>query len=89
MAMITSDQFDRTRRLALRLAGIELLDRHRELLDRRSRRLGICEEALSLAMALIEVFQSGNPSTGIIVSIRAIACTGSRCDGESPQCNST
>ncbi len=43
--MLTSQQFDRTRRLALSLAGIELVDRHRELLDRRSRRLGILESA--------------------------------------------
>ncbi|MEI7935327.1 MAG: CheR family methyltransferase [Verrucomicrobiota bacterium] len=37
--MLTSEQFDRTRKLALRLAGIELFDRHRELLAARSRRL--------------------------------------------------
>ena len=39
--MLSNQQFDRTRRLALSLAGIELVERHRELLDRRSRRLGI------------------------------------------------
>ena len=43
--MLTSQQFDRTRRLALSLAGIELVERHRELLDRRSRRLGILDSA--------------------------------------------
>jgi len=37
--MLTSEQFDRTRKLALRLAGIELCERHRELLASRSRRL--------------------------------------------------
>jgi hypothetical protein len=37
--MLTSEQFDRTRKLALQLAGIELYDRHRELLAIRSRRL--------------------------------------------------
>jgi len=42
---LTSTQFDRIRRLALRLAGIQLLDRHRELLLRRSRRLGIHDSA--------------------------------------------
>jgi chemotaxis protein methyltransferase CheR len=36
--MLTSEQFDRTKRLALDLAGIELAARHRELLDRRSLR---------------------------------------------------
>ena len=43
--MLTSEDFDRTRRLALQLAGIELSDRHRELLERRSRRLGIDDRA--------------------------------------------
>ena len=37
--MLTETQFERARRLALGLAGIELLDRHRELLQRRSDRL--------------------------------------------------
>jgi chemotaxis protein methyltransferase CheR len=39
--MLSSQQFDRVRRLALSLAGIELVERHRELLDRRSQRHGI------------------------------------------------
>ena len=43
--MLTNAQFDRTRRLALRLAGIELFERHRELLGRRSRRLGVQDGA--------------------------------------------
>jgi chemotaxis protein methyltransferase CheR len=37
--MLSTEQFDRVRRLALGLAGIELVERHRELLERRSRRL--------------------------------------------------
>lgn len=41
--MLTATQFDRARRLALRLAGIELVERHRALLDRRCRRLGLAE----------------------------------------------
>jgi len=43
--MLTSTQFDRIRRLALRLAGIELSDRHRELLGRKTRRLGVLDGA--------------------------------------------
>jgi chemotaxis protein methyltransferase CheR len=43
--MLTSQQFDRTRKLALRLTGIELSDRHRELLASRSRRLRIPQPA--------------------------------------------
>jgi chemotaxis protein methyltransferase CheR len=45
MTMLTREQFDRTWRLAIRLAGIELFERHREILDRRSRRLGIHQGA--------------------------------------------
>ncbi len=41
--IFSQQQFDRTRRLALSLAGITLLERHRDLLDRRSRRLGILD----------------------------------------------
>jgi chemotaxis protein methyltransferase CheR len=37
--MITDAQFDLTRRLARQIAGIELLDRHREMLQRRRHRL--------------------------------------------------
>jgi chemotaxis protein methyltransferase CheR len=39
--VLTSQQFERARKLALTLAGIELAERHRELLERRSRRVGI------------------------------------------------
>ena len=39
--MLTSQQFDRTRRLALDLAGIDLFERHRDVLARRSQRLGL------------------------------------------------
>ena len=42
---LSNQQFDRTKRLALSLAGIELVERHRELLAHRSRRLGILESA--------------------------------------------
>ncbi len=38
-APLTDEQFERARRLALGLAGIELVDRHRELLERRTARL--------------------------------------------------
>ena len=41
--MLTSRQYEQARRLALRLAGIELVDRHRETLYRRCARLGILE----------------------------------------------
>lgn len=44
-AVLTTHQFERTRELALRLAGIALFDRHRELLHRRSRRQGIVDTA--------------------------------------------
>jgi chemotaxis protein methyltransferase CheR len=43
--MVTTQQFNRTRRLALSLAGIALSERHHQLLDRRSRRMGILDGA--------------------------------------------
>src|SRR6478609_1123550 len=36
--MLTTDQFDRVRSLTTRLTGIELCDRHRELISHRLRR---------------------------------------------------
>ena len=44
-AVLTSRQFDRARQLALRLTGIELFQRHCEVLARKIRRLGIDGEA--------------------------------------------
>jgi chemotaxis protein methyltransferase CheR len=43
--MLTSEQFDRVRRLALQFAGIELSERHRPLLDRRCQRVGLGDAA--------------------------------------------
>ena len=43
--MLTNGQFNRTRWLSLQLTGIELFERHREVLERRIRRFGIQEEA--------------------------------------------
>src|SRR5947207_3134964 len=58
--MLSNQQFDRTRRLALNLAGIELSERHRELFDRRSQRVGIGDSAgLDLLLAAAE---KGEPS---------------------------
>jgi chemotaxis protein methyltransferase CheR len=57
LTVLTSKQFDRTRRLALSLAGIELAERHRELLARRSRRLGILDAAG--LDALLEAVEEG------------------------------
>ena len=57
--MLTGEQFDRTRRLASSLAGIELAERHRELLAHRSRRLGI-RDAAGLD-ALLHAAEAGDP----------------------------
>lgn len=43
--MLTNAQFEATRQLALRLAGIELFARHREVLARRIHRFGIHDAA--------------------------------------------
>jgi chemotaxis protein methyltransferase CheR len=57
--MVTTEQFDRTRRLALRMAGIELAPRHRELLDLRSRGLG---GAAGIGFDdLLRAAETGNP----------------------------
>jgi chemotaxis protein methyltransferase CheR len=58
--MLTSEQFEQARRLALRLAGIELVDRHREILYHRSARLGILEgNGLD---ALLRAAEDGDPT---------------------------
>lgn len=43
--MLSNQQFERARRLALSVAGIQLVERHRELLERRSERCGISSGA--------------------------------------------
>jgi chemotaxis protein methyltransferase CheR len=43
--MFSNQQFERTRRLAIGLAGIELVERHRDLLSSRGRRVGIHDSA--------------------------------------------
>ncbi len=43
--MLSNLQFDRTRRLASSLAGIELVERHRQLLEHRYRRIGVSDAA--------------------------------------------
>ena len=60
--MLTNEQFERARQLALSLAGIELVDRHRELLYHRSLRLGILEgNGLD---ALLSAAEEGDPNAG-------------------------
>jgi chemotaxis protein methyltransferase CheR len=52
--VLSDQQFDRARELALDLAGIELLERHRELLDRRFGRAGILAEAIDAILIAAE-----------------------------------
>ena len=40
-ALLSHEQFERVQRLALQLAGIELVERHRDVIDRRRRRVGM------------------------------------------------
>jgi len=57
---LTNDQFDRVRDLALRLVGIALVDRHRELLARRCRRQELIDQpALDAFLGQVE---SGDPA---------------------------
>ena len=60
--MLTSGQFEQARQLALRLAGIELVDRHREVLYRRSVRHGFLEGAG--LDALLRAAEAGDPAAG-------------------------
>ena len=57
--MLTSEQFERARLLALRLAGIQLFERHRELLDHRTRRVGILD-GMGLD-SLLDAAEQGEP----------------------------
>jgi len=57
--MLTGDQFDRTRILALRLAGIELFDRHRDFVWQRMRRAGVGNA--SAIDALLSAAEQGVP----------------------------
>jgi chemotaxis protein methyltransferase CheR len=57
--MLTDQQFDQTRRLALRVAGIELFERHRELLGRRCRRTQL--QSPALLDALLNAAEAGDP----------------------------
>jgi methyl-accepting chemotaxis protein len=58
--MVTTEQFDRTRRLALHLAGIDLAPRHRDLLDLRARCLEVHDaDALD---ALLGAAEGGDPT---------------------------
>ena len=73
--MLTSEQFEQARQLALRLTGIELVDRHREILYRRSARLGILEgNGLD---ALLRAAENGDPRAGQrLVSLLTTNLTG-------------
>ena len=73
--MLSDLQFDRARRLALSLAGIELHERHRELLERRSRRLGIADGAgLNSLLGAAEAGET--TATGHLLGILTTKCTG-------------
>jgi chemotaxis protein methyltransferase CheR len=73
--MLTNAQFDRARRLALSLAGIELHERHRELLERRSKRLG-CANNTGLDSLLSAVERNEPTATGQLLSLLTTKCTG-------------
>ncbi|MCL4181257.1 MAG: chemotaxis protein CheR [Verrucomicrobia bacterium] len=73
--MLSIEEFDRTRNLVLALTGIVLLDRHRELLDRRCRRLGI--HAPADLLALLDAAEAGNPvAEGRLIALVTTNFTG-------------
>src|SRR5262245_43637536 len=57
--MLSEQQFDRARQLALNLTGIELFERHRDLLHQRSQRVGISAEAID---AMLNAAEEGETS---------------------------
>src|SRR5262245_37407133 len=57
--MLTNAQLEQTRKLALRLTGIMIFERHREVLERKIRRLGIQDERYD---ALLDAADSGDAS---------------------------
>jgi chemotaxis methyl-accepting protein methylase len=83
--MVSNQQFDRTRRLALRLAGIELAERHRELLARRSQRIGVRDSAgLEALLAAAEAGEAAARQQ--FVGLLTTKFTGKRCKGDSLHC---
>lgn len=60
--MLNREQFERTRQLALRLAGIELFERHHAVIARRSRRLGIHDG--TAFDALLKAAEAGETRAG-------------------------
>jgi len=73
--MMTAEQFDRAQHLALRVAGIQLLQRHRELLGRRCCRLGIRDPA-SLDVLLQGVDRGDSPAVGRFIGLLTTKFTG-------------
>jgi len=57
MTALTEQHFERTRRLALELAGIELVERDRALLGRRPAQAGLLFEAMTIARRLLLLLQ--------------------------------
>lgn len=54
---LTNEQFERSRKLAFEIAGIELFERHREVLERRNGRRGLSGQDLD---RLLEAAEQGN-----------------------------
>jgi chemotaxis protein methyltransferase CheR len=73
--VLSNQQFDRIRRLASALAGIELVDRHRELLRRRGRRLGI-EDPAAMDALLDSAEQNDAPAVRRLVCLLTTKFTG-------------
>lgn len=73
--MLTAQQFERARRLALGLAGIEMVERHRDLLWRRSCRAGVSDEA-SLDALLAEAERGDVPACRRLIGLVTIKHTG-------------
>jgi chemotaxis protein methyltransferase CheR len=71
---ITTEQFDRLRRLSLSLAGIQLVDRHRDLFLSRCRRLQI-EDSASLDQLLLSAEHGDAPARQRLIALLTTSYT--------------
>jgi chemotaxis protein methyltransferase CheR len=73
--MLTNDQWERMHRLAMELAGIELFDRHRELMQTRARRMGV-GDAASMEAFLAAAADPDSPASRRFVEMITTKFTG-------------
>jgi len=75
MSILSDEQFERLQRLGDLLAGLRLFERHREILERRFRRLGFCDA--NAIVSCLDAAECGEPAaTQRIVGLLTTKHTG-------------